>query len=46
MDPIVFAGICGAGSGILGFALGGAFFTAVWKLIMRETARQVDEVRK
>ena len=41
----MFAALCGAGSGILGFALGGAFFTAVWKLVMRETARQVDEVR-
>uniref|UniRef100_A0A1X7TRM0 Presequence translocated-associated motor subunit PAM17, mitochondrial n=1 Tax=Amphimedon queenslandica TaxID=400682 RepID=A0A1X7TRM0_AMPQE len=35
MDPIVFAAVCGAASGMVGFILGGAFFNAVWKMVSK-----------
>lgn len=44
MDPIAFAAICGVMSGIVGFTVGGAFFNSVWRLILRNKARTLDEV--
>ena len=44
MDPIVFAAVCGAASGMVGFILGGAFFNAVWKIVSSK-AKQIEKVR-
>lgn len=44
MDPIVFAALCGVGTGIVGFMLGGALFNATWKLLARKAAREMQEV--
>lgn len=43
MDPIVFAALCGVGSGLVGFVLGGALFSSTWRLLFRERARQLQE---
>ena len=44
MDPIIFAALCGAVSGIAGFAAGGAIFSASWKLVFPKTAKHLQEV--
>lgn len=44
MDPIVFAALCGVGTGIVGFMLGGALFNVTWKLLARKAAREMQEV--
>ena len=46
MDPIVFAALCGVGTGIVGFMMGGALFNATWKLLARKAAREMQEVRR
>ena len=43
MDPIVFAAVCGAASGMVGFVVGGAFFNAVWRMVSSK-AKQVEKV--
>ena len=44
LDPIVFSGLCGAGSALVGYMLGGTIFTATWKILSREKAKQLDQV--
>lgn len=44
MDPIAFAVLCGIGSGIVGYLVGGALFNATWKLLARSKAKQMQEV--
>ena len=44
MDPIVFAALCGVGTGIAGFALGGTFFNVFWKVMFPSTSQQLEEV--
>ena len=43
MDPIVFAAVCGAASGMVGFVVGGAFFNAVWRMVSSK-AKQIEKV--
>ena len=40
----MFAAVCGAASGMVGFILGGAFFNAVWKIVSSK-AKQIEKVR-
>lgn len=44
LDPIVFAGLCGVGSGVVSYLLGGAIFTATWKILSKEKAKQLNQV--
>ena len=44
MDPVIFAALCGAGSGVLGFALGGVVFNATWRLMFSKTANLLQQV--
>ena len=44
LDPIVFAGLCGAASAVVGYMLGGTIFNATWRILSREKARQFDQV--
>lgn len=46
MDPVIFAVLCGAVSGIAGFAMGGVIFNNVWRFTFSKLAKQVQEVRK
>ena len=44
MDPVVFAALCGVGSGIVGFALGGVLFTNTWRIMFRRKAKELQKV--
>ena len=44
MDPLVFAALCGLGSGVVGFIGGAAAFNALWKIIFRQQHRKMTEV--
>lgn len=46
MDPIMLAAVCGVASGIAGYMVGGAIFTATWKLIAKNQAKELEEVQK
>ena len=41
---MIFAVLCGAGSGLVGFALGGVVFNTTWRLMFPATARLVKQV--
>jgi import inner membrane translocase subunit TIM23 len=43
MDPLAFAVICGIGSGVVGYMLGGATFNLMWKFLFRQTALKLQE---
>ncbi len=45
MDPIAFAVLCGLGSGVVGYMVGGALFNGTWRLLARTKAKQLQEVR-
>ena len=45
MDPIVFSALCGIGSGIIGYMVGGALFTATWKILFKQQAKDLDKVQ-
>ena len=45
MDPIVFAALCGVGTGIVTYMVGGALFKATWQLLASKKARQMQKVR-
>jgi import inner membrane translocase subunit TIM23 len=42
MDPIVFAAVCGAVSGLVGYVVGGALFNTMWKIFFPRKAKQVQ----
>ena len=44
LDPIAFGAICGVGVGAVGFILGGAFYSTMWKVVNREKSRQLEKV--
>jgi len=44
MDPLVFAALCGLGSGVVGFIGGAAAFNALWKVIFRQQHRNMMQV--
>lgn len=44
MDPIMLTAACGLVAGIGGYMLGGAFFTATWKLIARNKYNELQRV--
>ena len=41
---MMVAALCGLGTGVAGYFIGGAIFTATWKLIARDKSRQLEEV--
>ena len=45
MDPIVFAALCGVGTGIAAYMIGGALFKVTWQLLASKKARQMQKVR-
>lgn len=45
MDPIVFAALCGVGTGIVAYMIGGALFKVTWQLLASKKARQIQKVR-
>ena len=45
MDPIVFAALCGVGTGIVAYMVGGALFKVTWQLLASKKARQIQKVR-
>ncbi len=44
LDPIVFAGLCGAASAVVGYMLGGTIFTSVWRTLSRKKSAQLNQV--
>lgn len=44
IDPIMFAALCGVGSGVVGYLIGGATFTATWKLIAKSKFKELQQV--
>lgn len=44
MDPLAFAVLCGIGSGVVGYMLGGATFNTTWKLLFKQKAQKLQEV--
>lgn len=45
MDPIVFAALCGVGTGVVTYMVGGALFKVTWQLLASKKARQMQKVR-
>lgn len=45
MDPIVFAALCGVGTGIVAYMIGGSLFKVTWQLLASKKARQIQKVR-
>ena len=44
MDPIFFAALCGVGTGVVGYMLGGVLFSQTWRILFRKKAKQMAEV--
>ena len=40
----MFAALCGVGSGVLGYMVGGALFTSTWKLMARSKSKEFHQV--
>ena len=44
MDPIMVAAVSGLASGVVCYFIGGALFTATWRLIARNQSRELEQV--
>lgn len=44
MDPILFAVLCGMGSGVLGYMVGANLFLKLWALMYRKDHQKLQEV--
>lgn len=44
MDPILFAVLCGMGSGVVGYMVGANLFLKLWTLISRKDQQKLKEV--